>query len=110
MPEVTIRDLIDLIGRSFEPERSEGFEATVQVNLSGEQGGKWSVRIADGKYSVVEGILDSPRLTLEASDQDILAIYDGRLDPVKAYMQGRLSLKGDRSLALKMLTFFNLKK
>ena len=39
----------------FDAEKAGDFNAIVQIDLSGEDGGQWFVTIADGKCTVEEG-------------------------------------------------------
>jgi len=53
------------------------------------------------------GPVDNANLTLTASAADYMAISNGELDAVKAFMQGRLKAKGDLGLALKFQSMFD---
>jgi putative sterol carrier protein len=106
--ETTISDLIDLLCRSFQPDRSVGFDVTVQVHLEGEKGGDWIVLIKDQTCTAVPGIAENSKIKVEAAAQDVLDIFNGKLDPMRAFMLGKLKLSGDKALALKMITLFKL--
>jgi putative sterol carrier protein len=108
LPETTVNQLIEMICRSFQPERSEGFEAKIHIHLEGEEGGDWIVQFLDQECRVETGSSEDANLNVEATAQDVIDIYDGRLDAMKAFMQGRLRLKGDRGLALRMVTMFKI--
>ena len=108
MNETTINDLMDILVNSFQAERSAGIDAAIQVHLSGENGGDYGIVIKDKTCSAIPGILPSSNLKLEAAAQDILDIYAGKLNPMKAFMQGRLRVSGDKAMALKLTTMFRL--
>lgn len=108
MSETTINDLVELLIRSFQADRAKGIEAAIQVHLSGEKGGDYGVVIKDQSCTANPGILPSANMKLEAEAQDILDMYDGKLDPMKAFMQGRLRVTGDKAMALKLTTMFRL--
>ncbi len=108
MGETTINNLVDLLVRSFLPERANGTDATVQVHLNGPQGGDWAVRIQGGTCKAEQAVLENANVRIEADAQDVIDIYDGKLDPMKAFMLGRLKLSGDKALALKMITLFRV--
>ncbi|MCX7683172.1 MAG: SCP2 sterol-binding domain-containing protein [Anaerolineae bacterium] len=82
------------------PRTIQGVHATILFDLTGEEGGKWTLRIEDGAARLEEGETTSPEMTVSANAQDFLAILDGSLNPVVAFMQGRLKLSGDISLAM----------
>lgn len=90
----------------FQAEKAEGLEAVVQFHLTGPQGGDWGMIIKDRQCRVVNGILENPRLIFSAETQDCLSIFNGEVDPMRAFMQGKLGLRGDVTLAMKMFKIF----
>ena len=105
-------------------EKAAGVNAAIQFDLSGDQGGQWWVKIADGEATSGEGTAPEawdpgssswkpvgenvpPNLTLLADAQDYLKISLGQLDGTAAFMQGKLKIKGDMGLAIKMQSLFN---
>lgn len=108
MAEPTIEDLMFLLEESFLPERAGGTRADVLLHLTGDKGGDWTVHIAERTCRVQKGEAGQPDLTLEASAQDILDLFMGRLDPLRAFFAGRLKLKGDQSLAYRLTSFFKI--
>lgn len=88
------------------PEKAEGVNATIQFNLTGDNGGLYWLRIADGKCEHGEGEANNPKLTLRASADDYLAVVNGSLNPTQAVFTGKLKIEGDMSLAMKMTSMF----
>jgi putative sterol carrier protein len=89
---------------SFHPERTQGIDAEIQMEIEGE--GEYYLVIRDQKLSAETGKAPKPRLTLKAKKEDLAAIFEGKLDPSTAFFQGRLNIKGDMSLALQLISFF----
>ncbi len=108
MAETTINDLFDLLCRSFQPERAAGVDTVIQVHLTGEKGGDYGIVIKDQTLSTIQGVLATASLKLEAAAQDILDMFEGKLDPMRAFMQGKLRLIGDKAMALKLTTLFRI--
>lgn len=109
MSNVTIQQLMDAMPGAFVPENAAGIDAVVHFSLSGEKGGEWTVIIRDQKLAVTKGEpVESPTLTLLADGQDVLDIFSGKLDPTRAFMLGKLRVKGNFSLALKLTNLFRL--
>ena len=106
--ELTIEKLMGLMPKAFRPEKAVGVDAVVQYNLTGEQGGDWIITIGDGKCSVKKGVAEAPRLTLTADAADYLNIITGKLNAMSAFAGGKLKLKGDLNLAMKLMDFFKL--
>ena len=76
-------------------------------DIKGAQGGLWGVRMDDGKVSVEEGGVESPDVTVEAASEDLVALIKGELNPMAAFMQGRLKVTGDLSIAMQMQKLFS---
>lgn len=100
------KQLIDGLFAAFRPEQAAGIDAEIQVQLSGEGGGDWILKIADSKISVTEGKSAAARLTLTTSTADLAEIVSGRLDPMAGFMQGKLKISGDLGLAMRMVGLF----
>jgi putative sterol carrier protein len=89
------------------PEKAGSTKATIAFDLSGDQAGKWWVKIADGKAESGKGEpAEPPNLTLLADSADWVKIMTGQLDGTSAFMQGKLKIKGDMGLAIKMQSLF----
>ena len=88
-------------------EKAAGTNATIQFDLSGDNGGQWWIKIADGEATSGEGQAENPNLTMLADATDYIKISLGQMDGTAAFMQGKLKIKGDMGLAIKMQTLFN---
>jgi putative sterol carrier protein len=100
------KQLIDQLVANFPPERAAGMDAEVQLNLTGDDSGNWVIKFAGGKMSAAEGKASSPRLTVTTSLADIVAIAEGKLDGMAAFMQGKIKVDGDVGLAMRMVSLF----
>ncbi len=110
MAEISIQELMERLPGAFLPEQAAGVNATVQFNLSGVKGGDWVVRIEDSRLSVESGVTPYPNLTFKAEAQDCLDIFTGKQDGMRAFMQGKLRLVGDMSLAMRLTRLFDQSK
>lgn len=107
MPPVTsVKEVFDLMPSRFLPDKAGNMQAVIQFNLTGEGGGQYYVTIADGVCTTAEGVAPNPTMTFSASAADYLGILNGQINPMQAFMQGKIKVKGDPSLALKMQTMF----
>lgn len=110
MSETKFSDLIEMIPGAFMPEKAGGVSAVVLFQVSGEGGGDWTMRIENGSCAVNEGKADSYDLKLEGDAQDALDVFAGKLDPMKAYMQGKIHLSGNMLLAMRIFGLFQVPK
>jgi putative sterol carrier protein len=90
----------------FLPEKAGSTAASIQFDLSGEHAGKRFITIADGKATSGQGEVANPNLTLIADSGDFVKIFTGGLDPTAAFMSGKLKIKGDMGLAIRMQSMF----
>ena len=85
-----------------DPEKMKGVSAVYQFDLSGDNGGVFHVTVDDGKATVVESEHDNPNITISMAAEDFDAMLDGKLNATSAFMAGKLKVKGDMSLAMKL--------
>jgi putative sterol carrier protein len=105
--QVTPEMVFEQMPEYFQPDKAGSTNATIQFDLSGDEGGKWWVKIADGQASSGKGDAETqPNLTLMADAKDYVKITLGQMDPTAAFMQGKLKIKGDMGLAIKMQSLF----
>ena len=109
MSEITVEELMNRMPKAFMPETAEGVDAVIQYHLSGEEGGDWVVTIRDQQCTVDEGSTENPTMTLEADAQDYKDVILGKLDPMAAFMQQKLRLKGNLNMALGLTKYFKLR-
>ena len=76
--------------------------AVYQFNISGPEGGSWSVDCTAPGGKVVSGTDPGARCTVAATDRDFLGIVNGKLNPQMAFMSGKLRIQGDMGLAMKL--------
>lgn len=79
-----------------------GVNATYQFNLSGDAGGEWVIALGGDNAGVTEGTDESAQCVISMTDKDFLGIISGSLNPQMAFMTGKLRVKGDMGLALKL--------
>jgi putative sterol carrier protein len=110
MTDLSIQSLMDRLCGAFVPERAAGMDATVQFDLKGDQGGEWVVTIKDQTCLVEQGLTSQANLTFSADAQDALDVLSGKMDPMGAFMRGKLRLAGDMGLAMRLAKLFDVKR
>lgn len=85
-----------------DPAKLKGVSAIYQFDLSGDNGGVLHVNVDDGKPEVVEAAHDSPDITISMAADDFHSMLEGKLNATSAFMAGKLKVKGDMSLAMKL--------
>jgi putative sterol carrier protein len=86
----------------FKPDKAAGIDVTVQMKITGPNGGDWVVTIKNQKLEVEKGTHPSPKLELEMSETDYLDLVNGEMSGEKAFLTGKLRFKGNIAVALKL--------
>lgn len=107
--EITIEEMMNRMPKAFLPEKAGDVKAVIQYHLTGAEAGDWIVRIGDGKCEVDKGETDGATMTLRADSQDYKNIILGKLDPMTAFMQQKVQLKGNLNMALGLTKYFKLR-
>ncbi len=92
----------------FKPEEAGDMNATVQFDLSGDGGGQWHAVLADGKLKVESGPAPQPNITIITSATNFLALVNGELKAMPAFMTGKVKVKGNVGLLMKMQSLFSM--
>ncbi len=106
--EITMHELMNRMPKAFKPEAAAGVNAIVQYHLTGDEGGDWIIDIHDGTIDVKPGVVPNPKVILTAVAQDYKDIVTGKTNAMQAFMQGKLKLSGDLSLAMKLPNMFKM--
>lgn len=107
---MTVDETFTTMQSLFNPAAATGLNKTFQWNITGEEAGTWAVRIADQTCELIRGGFEKPDITMSMSDKDWLSIAEGTLDPMQAFMSGRVKASGDMMLAMKLQTLFPTKR
>ncbi|HSN13926.1 MAG TPA: SCP2 sterol-binding domain-containing protein [Anaeromyxobacteraceae bacterium] len=76
--------------------------AIYQFDIGGPAGGRWWVDCTQPGGKIEAGSAPNAKCTVATTDQDFLAIVNGRLSPQMAFMSGKLRIQGDMGLAMKL--------
>jgi putative sterol carrier protein len=91
-------------------EKAQDVDAVIHFKFTGAEPGEWNAVIKDGKAEVARGIPHSkPTMTLTSDSSDFIDILTGQMDGMQAFMQGKVKLAGDLTLAMKMMQMFKVR-
>jgi putative sterol carrier protein len=102
----TVLETLQGMKATFNPDTAKGVNAVIQLNASGDGGGNYSMHIADGAMDMKEGVAENPNVTINVAAKDWVDIIEGRLDPTKAFMTGKLKIAGDLGLMMRFQRMF----
>jgi putative sterol carrier protein len=92
---------------SADPAKFAGIDAVILFELTGDGGGKWTLTVSNEGASLEEGETTPPAMTLSMSASDFVAMTNGELNPMAAFMQGKIKITGDMSLAMRLQTILS---
>ena len=104
----TVKETFDAMAGRFRGDKAAGTNAVIQYDVSGEGGGTWHAVIKDGACTVNQGPGTTPHLTLSIAGQDWLDMLSGKQSGQMLFMSGKLKVKGDMGLAMKLGSMFSM--
>ncbi len=99
-------DLIKRLPEVVNTEGTQNVSAIIQYDISEPM---YQV-VEKGEMTVHEGEAAEPTLTITMADDDLVRLFKGELNPMMAFMQGKIKLKGDMMLAQKLVGFVDQNK
>jgi putative sterol carrier protein len=103
-----VTEVFDRMPQVFNADAAQGLDVVFQYEITGDNGGNWSVVIKDGACQVSEGIHGSPSVTLTLSGDTWLGIVNKETNGMQAFMSGDLKATGDVMLAQRIEQLFPL--
>jgi len=101
------QQVFDGMKQNFAADRAHGVHARYQFDLSGPNGGLWWIEVNDAHCRFGRGRIDQPGVTFITSDRDWVALSNGTLSGLWAFVSGRLKIHGDQKLARELDDLFN---
>ncbi len=106
MPDTTVKTILETEIPNLlksRPELAKDINAVIHFNITGTEGGTWTMDLTKSSDWVRTGAEGTPKMTITVSDQDFVKIRQKQLNAQMAAMQGKLKFKPmDMGLAMKL--------
>lgn len=79
----------------FEPRMAGNLATTIQFDFTGEDGGRWWMRIEEGDCAVGQGDVASPDATVRMSAAEFVGINEGTVRAPDVFWSGRIDIEGN---------------
>ncbi len=90
------------------PQRGKTVNAIYYFDISGDNGGQWTVDLKVDPPAVKPGRTTEPECVIEMSAEDFAAMIRDPQRAIELYFQGKLKVSGDPILATKLQSIFTL--
>lgn len=84
------------------PAKVANMQGSYVFELTGDGGGVYHAAFDQGAVDIAEGTIPNPGCTVTMAASDFLLLVSGKLNPTAAFMGGKLKIKGDMGLAMKL--------
>ncbi len=89
-------------------EKAKKINSTYLFDIGGEGGGKWFADLTKSAPPYIEQKEAEAKCTITVPKaEDWVSIATGKMNPTSAFMQGKIKVKGDMSLAMKLQTLLS---
>lgn len=100
----TVKDILNAIPSRFDADAAGDWKAVIQFNFTHEDASEesWTISVADGACEVTEGKIENPSATVSTGADTWIGLTTGTINPMAAFMTGKLKVSGDMSAVMKL--------
>ncbi|XP_065803237.1 hydroxysteroid dehydrogenase-like protein 2 isoform X2 [Muntiacus reevesi] len=103
-----VEETFRIVKDSLNDDVVKATQAIYQFELSGEDGGTWFLDLKNKGGNVGYGEpSDQADVVMSMSTDDFVKMFSGKLKPAMAFMSGKLKIKGNMALAIKLEKLMN---
>nr|KAF6331767.1 hydroxysteroid dehydrogenase like 2 [Pipistrellus kuhlii] len=102
-PSGAVKETFKIVKASLNEDLVKATQAVYQFELSGEDGGTWFLDLKNKGGNAGYGEpSDQADVVMNMSTDDFVKMFSGKLKPTMAFMSGKLKIKGNMALAIKL--------
>ncbi len=88
----TIEEYINTLPERLKSDEVPGWNSVFHFEVSGDDSGEWTIKIANGKCTVTKGKIGTAKCTVKTSDKTYIALETGKLNPQQAFIMGKVTI------------------
>lgn len=102
-PSGAVKETFKIVKASLSDDLVKATQAVYQFELSGEDGGTWFLDLKNKGGNAGYGEpADQADVVMNMSTDDFVKMFSGKMKPTMAFMSGKLKIKGNMALAIKL--------
>mgnify|MGYP000920901700 CR=1 FL=1 len=104
----SVKEFFDGLAERVDKSKIAGMNASYLFNITGEEAEMYLVKIGNGEVAVSEGAGEAASIEIIIASADFLDLLAGKLNGQMAFLTGKLKIKGDMTLAMKLQSIFKM--
>ena len=89
---MTSREFLYALPAKVDPAAIEGLETLFHFDLEGENGGQFTITVADSKVTVSDGLTGEPKCVVRSTGDHFVSLATGELNPMMALLTGKVKI------------------
>ena len=98
----SLSEFFDRFPARVTPQRLGAWRASVVMDVTGDDGGRWLIAVSGGRMTVSRDIPEAADTTVLVGAPELQQIIAGTMNPNMAFMTGKLKVRGDVGHAIKL--------
>lgn len=106
----TVSEVAQKLPEIFNPKKAKGYNRTIQMDITGDGGGKYYLVVKNLEMSVHEGMAEKSNFTMTIGADDFVDYFEGRAKPMDLVRNGRLKFTGPMTEGMAFNAIWNIQK
>lgn len=89
---MTSREFLYALPEKVDPASIDGLETIFHFDLEGDQGGQYTISVADQKVTVSDGLSGEAKCVIRSTGDTFIKLATGELNPMIAILTGKVKI------------------
>ncbi len=95
---MTAKDFFFGLPDKVTPEMIKEVDTLFHFDISGDKGGQFSVKVAEGNMEVLEGYVGEAKCEIKADGKNFFGVLSGEVNPMMAVLMGKIKISNQEEL------------